>query len=143
MAEVIGLFIKGKSGAPMVALEESELLAGRGLKGQPRVRKGSKRQVLLMPAELLDEFGLQPGIVRENITTRGLDVMSLQPGDRVSINGALLEATVPCTPCEFMDEIRPGLQEASQGKRGMLFRVIEGGSIQIGDSIQVAAAEET
>jgi MOSC domain-containing protein YiiM len=37
-----------------------------------------------------------------------------------------------------MDAIRLGLKDQLQGKRGMLAKVINGGSIKIGDSITVA-----
>ena len=90
-----------------------------------------------MPLEILEEFGLEAGAFKENITTRGLDVMSLERGQRVRVGQALLEATVPCTPCDFIDSIRPGLQEESRGQRGMLFRVLEGGQVRVGDPVTV------
>ncbi len=54
----------------------------------------------------------------------------------------ILETTKPCTPCERMDEIRMGLQEQLQGKRGMLARVIRGGEIRAGDEIKVRSNED-
>jgi len=35
-----------------------------------------------------------------------------------------------------MEKIRPGLQKELEGRRGMLCRVIEGGSIRRGDEIK-------
>ena len=126
----------------MIALQESELIVGEGLQGQPRVSKDSKRQVLIMPAEVLEDIDVEPGTVRENITTRGLDIMALQRGDHLHVGEAVLEATFPCSPCVYLDVIQPGLMEASRGRRGMLFRVIHGGPIQIGDAIEIAETQE-
>ncbi len=36
-----------------------------------------------------------------------------------------------------MDEIRPGLQEEIDGKRGMLARVVSSGEVAAGDEIQL------
>ncbi len=140
MGEVIAIFRKGKKYSPMIPLEAAEMIAGRGVRGGRSGRPGGKRQVLVMPVEVLESFGLAPGDVRENLTTRGLDVMALRPGDRLAIGGVLLEATVECEPCQFIESIRPGLQAAMAGQRGMLFRVLEGGAIRVGDAIRVVEA---
>jgi MOSC domain-containing protein YiiM len=36
-----------------------------------------------------------------------------------------------------MDEIRPGLQDELDGKRGMLARVVESGEVAAGDEVQL------
>ena len=95
-----------------------------------------------MPAEILDEFGLEPGILREQITTRGFDAMGLSRGDQVTIGDALLEATGCCQPCDYVESLRPGLQEEMQECRGMLFRVLQDGEVQRGDAVAVVRREE-
>jgi MOSC domain-containing protein YiiM len=122
---------------PMKPLDEVTILADLGLEGDRKAKAGSKRQVLVMPGEVLDDLGLQPGIVRENLTTRGFDVMSVPHGACIRVGEALLEATFECTPCGLMDDIRPGLQEELRGQRGMLFRVIEGGRVRVGDEVTI------
>ncbi len=94
----------------MKPVDAAEIVTDYGVDGDRKAKAGSKRQVLVMPAEVLDKLELTPGTVRENITTRGFDVMALPRGARVRIGGALLEATVECAPCGLMDDIRPGLQ---------------------------------
>lgn len=100
-------------------------------------RSGSTRQVLVMDAETLEEFGIAPGRARENITTRGIAVASLARGQRLRIGEAVLEVTKWCTPCHQMDEIREGLQEAIRGRRGVLCRVAQSGRICRGDRIAI------
>ncbi len=98
----------------------------------------AKRQVLLMDKETLEILGLTPGTVRENITTRDMDIYSLTPGQKVRIGAEVeLEITELCNPCERMDEIRQGLREELEGRRGMLTRVAKGGDIAVGDTISV------
>ena len=52
------------------------------MEGCAHARPG-KRQVLLMDEETLRSFGLAPGIVRENVTTEGLDVNGLKVGQKI------------------------------------------------------------
>ena len=104
-------------------------------------RAGSRRQMLLVDSETLESFGLQPGQIRENITTGGLRVNDFAKGQRLAIGEAVLEVTGPCEPCSRMDEIRMGLQQELYGQRGILCRVIEGGRIQRWDTIQLAPAD--
>ncbi len=98
----------------------------------------AKRQVLLMDKETIDLLGLTPGTVRENITTQDMDIYSLTPGQKVRIGAEVeLEITELCNPCERMDEIRQGLRDELEGRRGMLTRVAKGGDIAVGDAISV------
>lgn len=122
---------------PMRHAESVRAIADLGIEGDINARAGSLRQVLLIDEETLQAFGMQPGRVRENITTRGIDLKSLERGTRLRAGGALFEITIPCAPCEFIDEIQPGLREKMIGQRGMLARVIEGGEIKIGDAVEV------
>jgi len=108
-----------------------------GLEGDAHAKKGSARQVLLIDEETLEGFGLSAGHVRENITTRGVALHSLAAGTRLRVGGAVLEITKDCAPCEFIEDIRPGLREKMEGHRGMLARVIEGGELREGDAVEV------
>jgi len=114
----------------------AEAVSDLGFVGCAHARMSSQRQVLLVDRETLDALELAPGIVRENITTDGLNVNGLQPGERLRVGGAVLEVTMPCTPCGLMEQIRAGLRREIRGRRGMLCRVVEGGVIRPGDAIQ-------
>jgi MOSC domain-containing protein YiiM len=122
----------------MSEVREVQAIVNFGFEGCAHARPKGRRQVLLMASERLAEFGLTPGIVKENITTEGLDVDGLAPGQELRAGGALLEVSLACEPCEEMDKIRMGLQEELKGKRGTLCRVIEGGLIREGDEIELA-----
>jgi MOSC domain-containing protein YiiM len=138
MGRVADLFIAVERRKPMKSVDQVVALTDRGFEGCVHGRQGSKRQVLVVDSETLAEFGLAPGVVRENITTVGVNVTELRAGQRLLVGGALLEVTIPCEPCHRMDEIHMGLQEALKNRRGVLCRVIEGGRISKGDAIEVS-----
>ena len=120
----------------MEELEFANLLKDRGVEGCAHNRPGGNRQILLVDRETLDAMQLAPGIIRENITTEGIDVNGLPAGQRLRVGVALLEVSAVCTPCDQLEKIRPGLRREIYGRRGTLCRVIEGGVIRPGDPIQ-------
>ena len=123
----------------MESLFAAEFIGDVGFAGCAHARAGTDRQVLIMDKETLDALELSPGTIRENITTEGINVNGLEPGDRLRIGEAVLQIAMPCTPCSLMDKIRPGLRKEIRGRRGMLCRVLRGGMIRTGDVIEKVA----
>jgi MOSC domain-containing protein YiiM len=136
MARVVSLFRAPKRAWPMEELLETRVLEDVGLEGCAHARPASKRQVLLVDRETLEALELRPGMIRENITTEGLNINGLREGESLRVGEALLEVTAPCTPCGLMEDIRPGLRKEIRGRRGMLCRVVKGGLIRQGDGIE-------
>jgi len=136
MATVQNLFRAPKKHVPMEELREARLVADFGFEGCAHAKAGVGRQVLLVDRETLEAMELIPGVLRENITTNGLNVNSLPIGQRLRIGDAHLEVTMVCTPCNQMERIRPGLRKELWGRRGMLCRVLEGGIIRPGDAVE-------
>jgi MOSC domain-containing protein YiiM len=134
MARVQNLFRAPKKHLPVEELSEVRALGNVGFEGCAHARSRRKRQVLLVDRETLEAVDLRPG-VRENVTTEGLNVNGLQIGQQLRIGEARLEVSAVCTPCDQMEAIRPGLRKALWGRRGMLCRVLEGGVVRRGDSI--------
>ena len=137
MPIVLRLYLCPVLGQPVREVAEAKALTDWGLDGCAHARRGSKRQVLLMDAETLEEMDLHPGQVKENVLTQGLNIRALARGQRLRIGEALLEVTIPCTPCNMFEAIRPGLEAQMRGKRGMLCRVLADGLICQGDPIEV------
>ena len=137
MARVTHLFRAPKRREPMEGLHEVRALEDVGLEGCMHARPQGKRQVLLMDRETLDVFELVPGIVRENVTTEGIDVNGLAIGQRLLVGEVELQVSAVCDPCEQIEALRPGLQAAMQGRRGMLCKVVRGGMLRRGDGIVV------
>ena len=151
-------------------VDEIELVAGLGVKGDAhwgetvqhlvRVREDptrpNLRQVHLVHGELHDElkqqgFKVGPGDIGENITTRGLDLLSLPRGARLAIGAeAVVEVTGLRTPCKQIERFQPRLLAAvSQDVNGNLFFksgimgiVLKGGMVKAGDQIRVELPPE-
>ncbi len=121
----------------MQPVDPAVLVADFGLAGCRHAKPKSRRQVLLIEQETLEALELEPGAVKENITTRGIDLSSL-PVDTHLLLGdeAELWVTGPCRPCGYMDEIRDGLQEELRGRRGVLAWVKRGGQVRVGDTVR-------
>jgi MOSC domain-containing protein YiiM len=118
----------------MEALEAAEVVED-GLDGCAHRRAG-KRSVLFVAAEDLDAVGVEPGVVRENFTVRGADLMRWPIGQRVAVGAAEFEVSMVCDPCHLMEEIRPGLQAELEGRRGMLASVVTPGRVAVGDAVR-------
>jgi len=136
MANVLHLFRALQRRLPMEETAEVRALEDSGFEGCAHARTRSPRQVLLMDSETLELMELAPGIIRENITTRGINVNGLNVGERLRVGASKLEISVVCTPCDQLEKIRPGLRRELRGRRGMLCRVIAGGIIRQGDAIE-------
>jgi MOSC domain-containing protein YiiM len=112
------------------------------------------RQVHLIHGELHDElrgegFGVAPGQMGENITTRGVDLLGLAHGTRLHLGPeAIVEVTGLRNPCRRLNELAEGLMaacldHAEDGslvrKAGILGIVVRGGEVRPGDAIVVEA----
>ncbi len=110
------------------------------------------RQVHLIHEELLEElhakgFDITVGQMGENITTRGIDLLSLPKGTKLHIgNEAIVEVTGLRNPCAQLDGIQKGLMKAvldhdSAGnlirKAGIMGIVLAGGMVKKDDEILV------
>ncbi|MBF8296472.1 MAG: hypothetical protein HW389_3017 [Bacteroidetes bacterium] len=121
----------------MLLLDEVNAVERLGLEGDIHALKENSRQVLLIEKETLDALKLRPAMLRENVTTEGIPLMSLRGKQRLLVGKAVLEITNECEPCERMEELRAGLQEQLMGRRGMLAKVVQGGLIRVGDPVTI------
>jgi len=142
------------------------LLAGLGIEGdahlgttvkhRSRVAKDptqpNLRQVHLIHSELFGEleakgFDVSAGDMGENVTTRGIDLLSLPAGTRLLLGeSAVVQITGLRNPCVQIDRVQRGLMKAVLGKdqqghvirkSGVMGVVLEGGEVRPGDAIQV------
>lgn len=142
------------------------LVAGLGVEGDAHLGETVKhlylvrkdpampnlRQVHLMHEELFEElraggFDVRPGVLGENVTTRGLDLLALPEGTRLRLGAqAVVEITGLRNPCRQIEAFQPGLLAAvldkdADGqvvrKAGVMAVVIAGGDVHPGDPIAV------
>jgi MOSC domain-containing protein YiiM len=134
---VVSLQLCVKHKQPMKQVTSVRAIENRGLEGDRHAMPNSSRQVLLLEQETCVEYDFPIGAIRENITTRGIDLMALPKKTRLQIGDAILETTKECEPCSMVDDVRMGLRQELDHKRGMLARVVRGGEIQIGSKITI------
>ena len=139
---------------------EGDAHAGETVKHRSRVARDPSqpnlRQVHLIHAELFDElheqgFDITPGLLGENVTTQGLDLLALPRGARLHLGEeAVVEVTGLRNPCTQLDGIAPGLMRAVLGrdadgklirKCGIMGVVRAGGIVRAGDAIRVEIPE--
>ena len=117
---------------------EATAISAQGLEGDRSCSADNTRQVLVMDQETLDHLELEPGQIKENITTTGLDLSQAKAGEVFFIGDSVtMEIVGKCQPCGKMDAIRPGLRDRLDGRRGMLAMVINGGAIKVGDPVRI------
>ena len=135
---------------------ENDAHSGETVKHRSRVRRDSAqpnlRQVHLIQSELFEElqekgFEVSPGMMGENITTIGIDLLSLPTGIRLQFgDSAIVEMTGLRNPCSQLDGLIPGLMEAVLDrndagelvrKAGVMSVVLKGGIVRPGDLISI------
>lgn len=134
---------------------EGDAHAGETVKHRSRVARDPNqpnlRQVHLMHAELHDDlvaagFTVSAGQMGENITTRGINLLSLPAGARLHVGEtAVIEVTGLRNPCIQIDRFQRGLMQAvldkdDEGnlirKAGVMGIVLSGGDVRPGDPIR-------
>lgn len=98
------------------------------------------RQVSLLALESIDSMtdrgaDAVPGDFAENITTSGIDLLSLTPGDRIRIADTLLEITQIGKECHAHCAIWAQVGDCVMPREGIFARVLSGGEIKPGDLI--------
>ncbi len=163
---VLSVSLSGKHGFSKQTATEIKLLAGLGVDGDVhcgelvrhryKVRQDPTQpnlcQVHLLQAELFDElaakgFQVHPGEMGENVTTRGIDLLALPTGARLTLGKeAIVQITGLRSPCFQIDRFQAGLLKATVGKdvegqvlrkTGVMGIAIAGGLIKPGDPIGV------
>lgn len=165
-ASVISVALNQSHSFSKIAQQGIRLLAGLGVEGDAHCGKTVKhrsrvaqdptqpnlRQVHLIHRELFTElaplgFKIEPGTIGENITTQGIDLLSL-PQDALLALGesAIVQITGLRNPCYQLDQFQPGLMNAVLGrtsdgalirKSGVMAVVVAGGMVYPGDPIVV------
>ena len=136
---------------PMAATDAVALSPGEGVEGDHyRSTTGGARAVTVASAEHLAAIAsylglggsggdsLPPELLRRNVVVRGINLLALRTR-RFRLGGALLECTGDCHPCSKMERLLgTGGYNAVRGHGGITARVLEGGTVRLGDSLTAA-----
>jgi len=124
----------------MDEVSRATLVAGRGLSGN--VDRSRRRQVTLIDEARWNELmalvggAADPSERRANLLLGGLD-LSGSRGRTLRVGTATLRILGETRPCERMEDVWPGLQEAMRERcgGGVFAEVIESGEIAVGDAV--------
>ncbi|MEQ9426233.1 MAG: MOSC domain-containing protein [Cyclobacteriaceae bacterium] len=124
-------------------VDQVEAKPGSGLEGD-RFKGGliGKRQVTLIQEEHLTAVGqlldkeIDPKLLRRNILVKGINLLALH-NRQFKVGDVVLEGTGYCHPCSKMEKaLGPGGYNAMRGHGGITAKVIAGGLIKKGDTVQ-------
>ncbi|MFN7160334.1 MAG: MOSC domain-containing protein [Candidatus Gracilibacteria bacterium] len=137
MIQVMHLFLKPTHGKPMMHADTLHVKDDGQIVGN--VECSTLRQILILPSETIHDFSLQPGDLKENIIIEGYDIHSLPSGTVLQIGDVKVRLTIHCEPCYVIkDKVNIG---SIMHRRGVLGTLLNEGSIQIGDEVQIGGAE--
>ncbi|MFP6766618.1 MAG: MOSC domain-containing protein [Planctomycetaceae bacterium] len=132
---------------PLAVVQECRIEAGSGIVGEHHAGSADpQRQVTLIQHEhlatvagLTGHESVDPGELRRNVVVSGINLLSLQ--DRTfRLGEALLEGSGPCEPCDRMEQnLGPGGYNAMNGHGGICARVLEAGTVRVGDTVSAAS----
>jgi len=140
-ASVVAVCISLAKGEKKTPVERVELRQNHGIVGDAHAGEWH-RQVSLLARESIAKMqamGLtvDAGDFAENITTSGIDLVSLPIGTRLVVGDTLLEVTQIGKECHTRCAIYYQAGDGVMPKEGIFARVISGGEVSPGDSIGV------
>ena len=107
------------------------------------------RQVSLLAIESINKMRsmgmeLKPGDFAENLTTEGMDLVSLPVGTRLTVGEeVLLEVTQIGKECHTGCAIFKQVGKCIMPKEGIFAKVVRGGKVNQGDSIHIVESVTT
>lgn len=159
---VIAVCRNEKPGLPKPVVDEVKLIEDWGIEGDYHAGKlvrhrylakkdptqPNVRQVLLIDTQILAELkqeglDVSSGMLGDNMTVAGLEVMTIPLGTILEVGEARLEVTevrVPCAQLNGMDErlLKASVVKEEGKKRfraGIMARVLKGGRVRVGDEV--------
>jgi MOSC domain-containing protein YiiM len=140
MAHVLAVCISEKKGERKKPVETVELREGHGIVGDAHAGDWH-RQVSLLAQESIDKMralglDVNAGDFAENITTVGIDLVSLPIGSRLQIGEALLEVTQIGKECHTRCAIFYQAGDCVMPKEGIFVKVMVGAAVRPGDEIK-------
>jgi len=132
---------KGERKRPVSAVE---LVADHGITGDAHAGDGH-RQISLLAQESIDKMramglSVSAGDFAENITTTGIDLVSLPIGSRLLLGSTLLEVTQIGKECHTRCAIYYQAGDCVMPKEGVFAKVLNGGIVTAGTDILLMAS---
>ena len=149
---IVSVNISVRKGTVKTPVPEIELVSGLGVRGDAHASPGD-RQISLLMKESIDRareaqkpgtakkvtkkpVELSAGSFAENLTTQGIDLLSLKPGDTLTLSkGPRLRVTRIGKECPRPCAIYYQLGDCLMPSQGIFCEVLAGGRVRPGDKI--------
>ena len=145
---IVSILIGEAEGGDLVEVDQAELVAEKGIRGDRHFGQDPERAVTLIEEEAVNDAGkelgivLTPTMVRRNLVTRGVRLNDLV-GKTFTVSGLRLYGTDFCHPCRYLggrlagERSIPEIVKALANRGGLTVRVLDSGSVAVGDKLTV------
>jgi len=142
MPKVISVNISGKKGTRKIPVPSLTLKENFGAVGDAHASALWHRQVSLLAIESIKKMrasglDVKEGDFAENITTDGIELISLSVGARLLVGDVLIEITQIGKHCHTKCEIYKLAGDCIMPTEGVFAKVLKGGEIKKGDRINL------
>ncbi|HML37396.1 MAG TPA: MOSC domain-containing protein [Bacillota bacterium] len=140
MAKVLSINVSDKTGVVKLPVERAEFIEG-GIRGDAHFGLDDIKQVSLLADESVDKMRamgltLDAGVFAENITTQGIELKTLPIGTKLKIGETIQEVSRIGKECHHGCAIRQQTGTCIMPTEGIFTRVLKGGTVKVGDSIE-------
>jgi MOSC domain-containing protein YiiM len=140
MGQVVAVCISENKGERKTPVQAVELRVNHGIVGDAHAGDWH-RQVSLLASESIDKMrklglDVDSGDFAENITTSGIELVTLPIGTRLQVGETLLEVTQIGKECHTRCAIFYQAGDCVMPKEGIFAKVITGGTVRPGDEVR-------
>jgi MOSC domain-containing protein YiiM len=141
---VVSINISDRKGVRKKPVDEAIIDENLGIKGDAHASSEWHRQVSLLAVESIKKMqamglDVKPGDFAENITTEGIDLLSLPIGTTVKIGMDIIgEVSQIGKECHTRCAIFYQAGDCVMPKEGIFIKILKGGKIKKGDIIVVS-----
>jgi MOSC domain-containing protein YiiM len=141
---VVSVNISGKKGERKAPVHKAMVNENHGIEGDAHASSSWHRQVSLLAIESIEKMqrmglDVKPGDFAENLTTQGLDLVSLPLGTRILIGGEVVgEVSQIGKECHTKCAIFYQAGDCVMPKEGIFIKVLQGGRVSDGDEIEIS-----
>ena len=144
---VLSVNISEKKGMRKTPVSEIVLKEAYGVEGDAHASSEWHRQVSLLAIESIEKMrrsglDVHPGDFAENITTTGIDLLSLPVGRKIVIGDSVeLEISQHGKECHTRCAIYYQAGDCVMPSEGIFAKVMRGGTIRTGDPVEIGQEE--
>jgi MOSC domain-containing protein YiiM len=148
MGKILAVCRSDNKGTVKHPVPEGNIKVDFGMLSDAHAEAGIKRQVSLMTIESINRmqkegYNVVPGSFAENLTTEGIDLLSMPIGTRFAVGDEiLLEITQIGKECHTGCAIFKQVGKCIMPKEGVFTKVLRGGVVRAGDEIEVSHSRD-